>query len=77
MANRPSSTSGNSVSINIENYGSSKDFEVQQLSENDVRIIARDVVREDAPAVIGADLGNPNSRTSNALARNTNSERRR
>jgi len=72
---------GAPVSISIENYGTSKDFEVQRLSEGDIRIIARDeaksVIRNEAPAVISAEISNPNSSVSKSLSRNTNAQRRR
>ena len=68
------------INITVENYGSSE-ISVERLGENDVRIIARDtarqVVREDAPAVIASDLRNANSRTSRSLAQNTKTERKR
>lgn len=71
---------GSSVNITVENYGSSE-ISVEQLSENDIRIIARDmaktVVREDAPAVIASEVNRPNSRVSKSLAQNTKIERRR
>lgn len=73
------STSGvgsTQLNVTVENHGSSK-ITVERISETDVRIIAREVVREEAPATIAADLGNPNSRTSTAIARNTNTQRRR
>ncbi|WP_404404878.1 hypothetical protein [Pelagibacterium halotolerans] len=33
------------LNVNIENYGTSKDFDVQQISHDEVRIIARDEAR--------------------------------
>lgn len=71
---------GTVVNVTVENYGNS-DISVQQLSETDIRIIARDVaeqaVREKAPGVIAADVGNPNGRVSQSLAKNTKTQRRR
>ena len=76
-----SSSSGASVAVTIENYGTSKDFEVQQLSETDIRIIARDeakgVVQKDAPGVVAAQIRNPNSSVSKSLGQNTQTQRRR
>jgi phage-related minor tail protein len=78
-----SSSSGSMPILNvvIENYGTSKDFEVEQLSENEIRVIARDearqVTREYAPRVIASDIGNPNSPVSKSLGKNTKAERRR
>lgn len=67
------------LNVTIENNGTSKEFEVQQLSEQDVRIIARDeaqnVVTKQAGLVVARELGNANSAPSKALARNTTAER--
>ncbi len=72
---------GGGVSVNIENYGTSKDFEVQQLDANQIRIIARDeaknAVRTESPAVISAEISNPNSSVSKSLGRSTLIQRRR
>jgi hypothetical protein len=72
---------GGPVSISIENYGTSKDFEVQQLGPDEIRIIARDearaTVRKEAPAVISSEITNPNSSVSKSLGRYTQTQRRR
>jgi len=69
------------VNVTIENYGTSKDFEVQQLSETEIRIIARNeakgVVQKDAPNVVAAQIRNPNSSVSKSLGQNTQTQRRR
>ena len=76
-----SSSSGAAVAVTIENYGTSKDFEVQQLSETDIRIIARDeakgVVQKEAPNVVAAQIRNPNSSVSKSLGQSTQTQRRR
>lgn len=76
-----SAPAGGGVSVSIENYGTSKDFEVQQLDANQIRIIARDeaknAVRTEAPAVISAEISNPNSSVSKSLGRSTMTQRRR
>lgn len=75
-----SGTSG-AINVTIENYGSSKDFTVEQLTETDVRIIARDeaksAVQRDAQSVVAAGMSNPNSTVSKALSANLNATRRR
>jgi phage-related minor tail protein len=80
-ADTPDSSGWPVLNVTIENYGTDKEFEVQQLSESDVRVIARDearaVTREYAPGVIAAGLGDPNSTVSKSLGRNTWAERRR
>lgn len=72
--------SGN-VTVEIQNYGTSKNFVVDQLSPSQIRIIARDeaesVVAAKAPAVVAADMDNPNSRTSKSMARNLRTSRNR
>lgn len=64
---------GGGISVNIQNYGTSKAFEVQQLDANTVRIIARDEARN----AVAADLQNPNSQISKAASQNLNAPRRR
>lgn len=72
-----SSSSNGGVTVNIINQAPGVDFQTNQIGPNEVEIIARRIVREDAPKVISADIGNPNSRTSKALAQNTDTSRRR
>lgn len=80
-ASSTSKMQSSGVSVSIENYGTSKDFEVQQLSETEIRIIARDeakdVVRKDAPNVVANQIRNPNSNVSKSLSQNTKTQRRR
>lgn len=64
---------GGGISVNIQNYGTSKAFEVQQLDANTVRIIARDEARN----TVATDLQNPNSQISKAASQNLNAPRRR
>ena len=69
------------LTVNIENYGTSKDFEVQQISEEEVRVIARDeassAVKKEAPGIVAADIGNPNGRVSKAISNGFNTTRKR
>ena len=84
--NRGASSSGGSsmmgtmVNVTVENYGNSS-IEVERIGENDIRIIAREVVdsaiSNDVPRLMGAEVANPNSNISKSLARNTNTQRRR
>lgn len=64
---------GGGVNVTIQNYGTSKAFEVQQLDANTVRIIARDEARN----TVASDLQNPNSQISKAASQNLNAPRRR
>ena len=71
----------NEIVINIENYGTSKDFDVERISESEIRIIARDeakqVVKKETPSVIASEIRNPNSSVSKSLSQNTQTQRRR
>ena len=71
-----SGVGGTQLNVTVEQHGG-VDVRVERISETDVRIIAREVVREEAPATIAADLQNPNSRTSKAITQTTNAQRRR
>jgi len=59
------------VNVNIQNYGTSKQFEVQQLSREEIRIIARDEARSVTPEVMSQQLQDPNSRPSKTLKQRT------
>jgi hypothetical protein len=72
-----SGQSASGINVEINNYGSSKAFEVQQIDENHVRIIARDEVARGAGRAAAADMSNPNSDMSKAMQRNLMVERRR
>ena len=67
---------GTSVNVTIENYGSSE-HEVQQISPNEILIIARQAISQDTPGIVARQLSNPNSRVSKSMSQNTKSKRRR
>lgn len=70
---RAGRTVGNSgITVNIQNYGNST-HEVQQISANEVRIIAR----EEASGAVSKQLSNPNSSVSKSMRSNLNVKRRR
>lgn len=75
--NANSSSRNATLNISFENYGTSKEFEVQQMGPDDMRVIARDVMHKEVPNLVAGDLANPNSPESKALARNTTAGRRR
>src|SRR5690606_36541241 len=53
---------GGIVNVTVENYaGPGIEFETQQLTENDVVIIARRVVSQEADGVVAGAISNPNS----------------
>lgn len=72
-------SSGAAINITVENY-TSADISVQQISEKDVRIIARQeaskAVREQSPKIIAGEINNPNSHVSKSLSNNTQAGRR-
>jgi tape measure domain-containing protein len=80
--NKPVGTlaAGPSISVNIENYGTSKEFEVTN-DEGRIRIIARDeakeAIRRDVPNLVASEIANPNSSTSKSLSNNLSASRRR
>lgn len=73
-------SAGGSINVQIDNYGRSN-FEVQQLSPSDIRIIAREeskrVVRKETGAIVASGLANPNSQVSKSLGNSTQTVRRR
>lgn len=69
------------MKVELHNYGTSKNFEVEQLSRDEIRIIARDeasvVVSKETPRVVSAQVRDPNSRISKAMGDGFNVSRRR
>jgi hypothetical protein len=69
------------LNVHIYNYGSSKSFSVEQLSETEVRVIARDEaakeVRKTTPDIVASEISEPNSKISKSLSNNTTTQRRR
>lgn len=78
--NLGSVAAGPVISVKIENYGTSKEFEVTQ-DEGRIRIIARDeaksLIRNDVPSLVASEIANPNSSVSKSLGNNTTASRRR
>jgi tape measure domain-containing protein len=74
-----SSGSTKGMVINIENHGT--DVQVEQISANEIRLIARQeaasIVRKEAGQVVASELASPNSNVSKALVRNTQTSFRR
>lgn len=65
------------VSVSIKNEIPDAAYEVRPIGESEVEIIAKRVLRREAPDIIANDLRNPNSRTSKSLSSNTMAGRRR
>lgn len=66
-----------SMNVSITNEIPDAAYEVRPLNESEIEIIAKRVVRREAPEIIGNDLRNPNSRVSKGISNNTMSNRRR
>ena len=71
---------GTMMNVEVHNYGSS-DIQVEQVSDDRIRIIARDVaqseIARDGGRTAATALSNPNSDMSKGVSRNFNVERRR
>lgn len=63
--------SSGGIKVHIENHGTPQAYDVQQISETEVRIIARDEIQRDAGRAAGQSLANPNSDLSKAMQRYT------
>lgn len=68
------------VNITIQNYASGVTHEVEQIDEDNIRIIARQeaqaVVSRQAGRVVAGELANPNSAVSRAISDNIQAKRR-
>lgn len=68
------------VSVSVHNYGRSN-IEVEELGENEIRIIAREesrrAVSKYSPQVVASALNDPNSVVSKGMSRNISATRRR
>jgi tape measure domain-containing protein len=69
------------MSVEIYNYGSDKEFTVERMDEQRVRVIAKDVARQEvyaeAPKAVASEMNNPNGVVSGAMSRNFSSQRKR
>lgn len=63
------------LNVSIENQIAGAQFDVQQLSEHDVRIIARQEFNRNIDQGISSSLANPNSKTASSMRRNYNTSR--
>lgn len=65
------------VAVSVHNHAPGVEHEVRQIGPGEVEIIAKRAVEKHAPGVIAADMTQPNSRTSKALARSVQAPRKR
>lgn len=68
--------SSSGVNVTIVNQAGGVEFEVRQVTERDVEVIARKVVSEETDKITAGNITNNSSKTSRALKSNTNSGRR-
>lgn len=80
----PSSSSNGSIggmggNINIEfvNNGTPQNYQVEQLDENHMRVIAEDAVSRKAGEAVARDFNNPNSKASKGITNNFDANRKR
>lgn len=71
----PAGLGSGGLNLTIETRG--VDMEVVEARQNEMYMIARQVVATDTPAVMQREIANPSSRSSRQLARSTTTERRR
>lgn len=64
------------LNVSITNQIPNAQFDVVQIDEKQVEIIAKRVVSSEVDGYVAANLDNPNSRTSKALGKNTQTVRR-
>ena len=78
QARQRGDSGGNARPLNVQvvNNAPGVRHQVEQISRDEVRIIATEVVARDSDSVTARALSNPNSRSSQALTRGTNTSRR-
>lgn len=64
---------GGGITVNIANYGTPQSYDVQQIDENTVKIIATDIVNQEVTRQLSA----PNSPISKGIKQNFNTSNRR
>lgn len=75
---RPANDNGGSgTTVHINNYAPGVEHEVRQIGPDEIEIIARRVVGQEAPGVVAGAIREPNSVVSKALRDETTAQRRR
>lgn len=77
MRSAPSASLGQPPRITIHNNGTPQEYTAEQLTRDDVVLIARDQVFAQGPQMIESQLGRPNSRGARAMTKNFKTERKR
>ena len=65
------------IRVIIEDHGTPKQYNVKYTTADEVRLIATDVVRNNAASVVASDMGNPNGVVSKSMASNFVNPRKR
>jgi hypothetical protein len=69
------------IMVRVENLGTPQEYEVAGVSDGEVRLIARDIARDEVarsvPGLVANEVRNPNSPVSREIGRSTNATRRR
>lgn len=80
-ANQSSDSVSSGISLEFHNHGNPQSYTAERISEDRIRIIARDeatsAVHQHTPSIVANQLGTANSPISTALNRNTLIQRRR
>lgn len=63
--------------IVIENHGTPQTFDYKNVSHDEIRLIARDVVHSETPGIMASEIGNPNSKLSRGIIQHTTATRKR
>jgi phage-related minor tail protein len=70
-------SSGGRLSVVVENYGTPQVYEQKPgISADEVRLIARDEARKEAPKIVAAEVKNPNSQVRKSMSAYTNVTRK-
>lgn len=69
--------SSGTPSVTVNNYGTPQQYEVESVSRDEIRLIARDQVYEEGPRMMETQFGQANSRGSRAMGRSFNVARKR
>lgn len=70
----PANSNANRPHIEINNYGTSKGFEVQHVTDDHIRIIARDEDHKNTPEIMAKETANRNSKFRRTLGQHTRTQ---
>lgn len=73
---RPANSNTRGIAVEFHNHGTPQNYQVQQMDEGRIRIIARDEVSQNAPKIMAQETGNANSPFRRTLSQHTNVQRK-